>query len=404
MIFTKGVPEMIGKKRTAKAIIRFLLFFLTATSVHGQNIVTLDEAVQNAVDYFRGRIPQGSKILPLNFSSDSGDLSDYVIDKLTEQIVNDGVFIVVDRSNLALLQEELHFQLSGEVNDETAVSVGRKLGAQSIILGSIRPLGDIYRLQVRAIEVETARIQGMVNINVMQDPIMAALTGKSFSGSQSRWLANQAFGSELWKNKRFYAGIRPGVSVSFYNIENGEYSGRSVNNGVSFDIAAHLAIQMHPLFAFQIELIGTADSAAISDTADVTDETGNFLYRYETMHVFDYRSMIIPVLAKLTLRPDIYFLGLFGGAYFSFPLGSINYTDSFSGRSEKRTAAPNPGWVAGANAGIKLGPGVIFLDMRYMADFNMTKVQGDGRVNEIFRRGMAAFSIGYEIGFVNLKK
>jgi TolB-like protein len=379
------------------------LFFLSAISVQGQ-IVTLDDAIRDTVKYFHGRIPPGTKVLTLNFSSDNKALSDYVIDELTSQIVNDGLFVVVDRSNLALLQQELHFQLSGEVNDETAVSVGKKLGAQSIILGSIKPLGDIYRLQVRAIDVGTARIQGMTNINIMQDPIMAALTGRNFSGSQSRWLENQAFGNELWKNKRFYAGIRPGFSVHFYNIEDGEYHNGSVNNGVSFDIAAQFAVQMHPLFALQLELIGTADSASISDTKAVADEAGNFLYNYESAYGFNYQSMIIPVLAKFTLRPDIFSLALFGGAFFSIPLGSINYSDSYLDQDEKRTATPNPGWVAGVNAGIKLGPGVIFLDMRYMGDFTATKVQGGGRTAELFKRSMTAFSIGYEIGFINIKK
>ena len=383
-------------------ILLFLLIFV-GVSGYGQNITSLDDAIQSVMVYFQGRIAPNTKVLTLNFSSESGSLSDYVIDELTTRIVNDDIFVVVDRSNLAQLQNELHFQLSGDVSDETAVSVGKKLGAQSIILGSIKQLGDIYRLQVRAIEVETARVQGMMNVNVMNDPIIAALTGKTFSGSQSRWLANQAFGNELWKNKRFYAGLRPGFSVHLYNIENSEYRSESVNNGVSFDFSAQFGIQIHPLFALQIEMIGTADSAAISGAVDVADETGNFLYHYETMYVFDSASMIIPVLVKLTLRPDIFSLGLFAGAYFSFP-GQVNYSDSYLGKSEKRSASPNPGFVAGASAGIKLGPGSLFMDMRYMSDFSETKVQGSGRTSEIYKRGMAAFGIGYEIGFVNLKK
>jgi hypothetical protein len=245
-------------------------------------------------------------------------------------------------------------------------------------------------------------VQGMININIMQDPIMAALTGRPFSGSQSRWLANQAFGSELWKNQRFYAGVRPGFSVHFYDISNGDYSSGNVNNGISFDLSAQFSIQIHQLFSLQLEVIATADAAAISYVRDMADETGNFLYRYETIYGFNYQSLIIPVIAKFTLRPDIFSLGILGGAYFSLPLGPVNCSDSFLGQKDNRTTTPNPGWLVGVSAGIKLGPGVLFLDMRFMSDFITTKVQGT-RTTEIFNRGIAAFGIGYEIGFVNLR-
>jgi TolB-like protein len=389
-----------GIKSTIQNIIFFLLFFLSSVG-YAQNIVTLDDAIQNTMIYFQERIPAGSKVLVLNFNSESNGLSEYVVDELTARIVNGDVFVVVDRSNLNLLQNELNFQLSGDVSDETAVSVGRRLGAQSIMLGSIKPLGDIYRLQARAIEVETSRIQGMINFNVMQDPILAALAGRNFSGSQSKWLTNQMFGDELWKNKRFYFGLRPGFSVHFYNIDDTAYSDGAVNNGIAFDFAAQFAIQMHSLFALQLETIFTADSAVISRTEGAVDEAGNILYHYEANYAFESKSLIVPLMAKLTFRPDIFSIGLFAGVYFSFPLGQISCSDNYSGLTQKGTTSPNPGWIAGANAGIKLGSGAIFLDMRYMADFMKVKVQNSGGAKEIYSLGIAAFSIGYEFGFVN---
>jgi TolB-like protein len=383
----------------------FLGFFLITPAVWGQNITTLDDAIKNSMTYFQGKIPLNSKVLVLNFSSESTALSDYVIDELTTCIVNGGMFTVVDRSNLDLLQKELKFQLSGEVSDETAVSVGKKLGAQSIVLGSIKPLGDIYRLQVRAIEVQTAKIQGMINFNVMQDPILAALAGKTFSGSQSRWLTNKMFGDELWKNKRFYVGLRPGFSVHFFNIDDTPYRNGTANTGIAFDGAAQFSIQMHPLFAFQLEAIVTADSALLSKTENAMDESGNILYHYVSNYSYDSRSIIIPVLARLTFRPDIFSLSLLAGMYFSTPLGQIEYSDGGnSGNKQNGTVAPNLGWVAGANAGMKLGPGTIFIDIRYVSDIKKVKVQSAGGANEIFKLGIAAFGIGYEIGFVNLKK
>ena len=93
-------------------IMFFLLFFLSSVG-YAQNIATLDDAIQNTIIYFQERIPEGSKVLVLNFSSESSGLSEYVVDELTARIVNGNVFVVVDRSNLNLLQDELNFQLSG---------------------------------------------------------------------------------------------------------------------------------------------------------------------------------------------------------------------------------------------------------------------------------------------------
>jgi hypothetical protein len=91
------------------------------------------------MNYLAGRLPQGDKVVVLNFSASSKELSDYVIEELTAYIVNDGNLMVVDRRKLELLQQELDFQMSGEVNKDTTQEIGRKLGAQTIISSSISP-------------------------------------------------------------------------------------------------------------------------------------------------------------------------------------------------------------------------------------------------------------------------
>jgi hypothetical protein len=91
-------------------------------------------------------------------------------------VVNDRVFTVVDRANLALIQQEMEFQLSGEVSDESAQSIGQKLGAQTIVSGSITPFGDLWRLTVRALGVEDATVLGLYNENIPGSSTLAALT------------------------------------------------------------------------------------------------------------------------------------------------------------------------------------------------------------------------------------
>jgi TolB-like protein len=165
-----------------KAIVRVLLACLLPAAAFAQNALTLDAALNNSTSYFSGRIPANTKVVVLNFSSKWADLSDYIIEELIGYIVNDGKLTVVDRQNLETIRREMDFQLSGEVSDETAQSIGRKLGAQTIISGSIMAIGNSYRLRIRAISVETAQILGMQNVDVVQDSRIAALTGTAYTG------------------------------------------------------------------------------------------------------------------------------------------------------------------------------------------------------------------------------
>jgi curli biogenesis system outer membrane secretion channel CsgG len=71
-----------------------------------------------------------------------------------------GRFDIVDRRDLDTIRTEHRFQYSGDVDDNTAVSLGRHAGASVVILGSVSGTGAMRMLRVRAIDVETGRITG----------------------------------------------------------------------------------------------------------------------------------------------------------------------------------------------------------------------------------------------------
>jgi TolB-like protein len=133
--------------------------------------MALDDALQINAVYLAGKIPASSNIVILNIESDSPSLSAYIIDELTSRIIDDGRLVVIDRNrgDLEALEKESNFQLSGEVSDETAISIGKKIGAQTIVFGSIKLAGAVYILKIRAIDVETTRIQGSKNTDVGYD-------------------------------------------------------------------------------------------------------------------------------------------------------------------------------------------------------------------------------------------
>jgi curli biogenesis system outer membrane secretion channel CsgG len=150
---------------------------LTALNSFAQDAMPLTPALDSSASYLINRIPVGSKVLVLNFTAETLVLSNYLVDEITARLVNNSNFTVVDRRDLDIIQQEMAFQASGEVSDETAAGIGRKIGAQSIIFGSMERTGSLYHLRIRTIEVETARIQAIQNNLIEQDTLLTVLTG-----------------------------------------------------------------------------------------------------------------------------------------------------------------------------------------------------------------------------------
>jgi TolB-like protein len=161
-----------------KKICVALLCCMTAVSAFAQNL-TLDEAIQSIASEMDRRLPQRSLVAVLSFTSSSERLSRYMIDELNDAIVNGGRLTVVDRLQLDLILQELHFQdeKTGLVSDESAQEIGRMLGAQYIVTGSIEVIAGSYRLRTRGLSVENATIAYSSSKNVTNDRIIASLAG-----------------------------------------------------------------------------------------------------------------------------------------------------------------------------------------------------------------------------------
>jgi hypothetical protein len=79
---------------------------------------------------------------------------------LSSKLVRDGRLSVVERKagQMKTIEEELQYQYSGAVSDETVLSIGKQLGAELVITGSIDRLGNLYRMYIKVIHIETTRI------------------------------------------------------------------------------------------------------------------------------------------------------------------------------------------------------------------------------------------------------
>ncbi|GHT99091.1 hypothetical protein FACS1894142_6290 [Spirochaetia bacterium] len=142
----------------------------------------LDTVIQEASENIEARVAQKTKIALLNFNSPTGQFSEYVLDELSANLVNSGKLIVVDRREIDLIRNETAFQLSGEVSDESAQQIGKILGAQSIVTGSLVTIGDSYRITIKVIIVESAAIVVQFRSDIVNDNRVKALLANGKNG------------------------------------------------------------------------------------------------------------------------------------------------------------------------------------------------------------------------------
>jgi len=140
-------------------IILFIVFlFGCASSAKNSDGNTLEQAIKEATEEIDNSIENGSKIAILNFSSTSEQFSAYVIGQLETNLVRSRHLAVTDRQQVDLRRSELEFQMSGEVDDNTMQSLGKTLGAEYIISGSLQVIGGIYHITIRVLNVQTGQV------------------------------------------------------------------------------------------------------------------------------------------------------------------------------------------------------------------------------------------------------
>ena len=144
--------------------------------------MTLDQAIAGAAARIDERIEAGSKIALLNFTSPSDQFSSYVLDELMANLLDTGKLTVVDRKEVDLIRSEFDFQFSGEVGDDSMQELGRMLGAQSIVSGSLTEISGDYRIVIRVLNVQSAAVAVQYRTDIANDRRVQGLLAGGRSG------------------------------------------------------------------------------------------------------------------------------------------------------------------------------------------------------------------------------
>ncbi|WP_169313405.1 PEGA domain-containing protein [Treponema primitia] len=122
----------------------------------------LESAVMKLSDVLAQQLTGNTTLAVLSISSSDRESAEYITDELEYQLVNTGKFKIVNRNTIDKIKEEQNFQLSGDVSDNSALSIGKMLGANIVITGTVSGTGSTRRISVKALDVQTAEIIAML--------------------------------------------------------------------------------------------------------------------------------------------------------------------------------------------------------------------------------------------------
>ena len=129
------------------------------------NASSLAEALGESSRVISEELEDGTNIAVISINAPDFYEGEYALEELTLLLVRTQKFRVVDRRNLDVIRAEQQFQLSGEVDDETAVSIGHLIGAAFVIAGGISPWESAKHLRLRVLDVETGQIRTMTSVS-----------------------------------------------------------------------------------------------------------------------------------------------------------------------------------------------------------------------------------------------
>jgi TolB-like protein len=171
-------------KRNLSLMLALLLATFAVNALFSQSL-TIDEAIRGATADITKTVPKNTKIAVVNVSTEFTELSNYVINELIAQLVNTHSFRVLPRGEVETnaTKRELNFQMSGYVSDESAKSLGKFLGAGTIITGTIaQDSTNTFRITINAIDVEAFTYQTSYRSPIKYDSQVKQLiagTGKT---------------------------------------------------------------------------------------------------------------------------------------------------------------------------------------------------------------------------------
>ena len=172
------LARIIGKVGIVVSIFIYLCLG-TSADEHSAFAVKIDELVRK-IDLSLEEKAGGKiqRIAIIEFVDVTGksrelDIGAAISESITGEFVRLGKYQVIERRNLNKVLEELKLGLSGIIDSSSAKEVGKILGADALVQGSVTEVGRFYSVNTRVVEVETSRIISAEIVEIEQEGVLS---------------------------------------------------------------------------------------------------------------------------------------------------------------------------------------------------------------------------------------
>lgn len=154
-----------------KILIAMLMLFFTVEVFAVDKTATIDSAISKFARQITEQISVKDDIAVVGFSTETFNLSKYISGEIEKLLVKEDKqnVLVRSKSDMVTLNEEIDYQLSGEVDDNEIVHVGHQLGAEYLVTGAVSKIANEYSFAIKVFEVSTAKIKISESIKLQLD-------------------------------------------------------------------------------------------------------------------------------------------------------------------------------------------------------------------------------------------
>lgn len=176
---TKNLVKYVIDSKLEYELISYQLAGARPLEIQKPKIIAPRDRIKIAIVDFQG-LNEGARI---------ENLGKILTEGLTTSIAKSEAFKIIERTQLEKVLLEIQLTQSGIIDTSNAKQIGKMVGADAIVIGSVSKIGDDMRLDARIIDVESGIILSAAtsegpfsikSINLMTDSIVKDLIGKFY--------------------------------------------------------------------------------------------------------------------------------------------------------------------------------------------------------------------------------
>uniref|UniRef100_A0A7C4U7I6 Uncharacterized protein n=1 Tax=candidate division WOR-3 bacterium TaxID=2052148 RepID=A0A7C4U7I6_UNCW3 len=184
-------------------------------------------------------------VLPFDTKGLSLDIGNMIIDKMITSLLSIQRFEVMERAELEKILQEQQLSLTGVVDASTAAKVGKGIGLDAIMIGSVSSTGGTVSIDARLIDTETASIitskdayiynQDITSIKKMVDDIAQKIAADI---PILEGFVVQTEGNTIYIDIGSDKGMKKGLKVVIYR------EGEDIRNPITGEVLGKKIIQV----------------------------------------------------------------------------------------------------------------------------------------------------------------